>query len=58
MTKYIAHIEPLNAEKIGTKAHGTATFEEKGDQLHIQVEMLVILLPTVMDIMNMRLMSH
>ena len=30
MTKYIAHIEPLNAEKIGTKAHGTATFEEKG----------------------------
>ena len=39
MTKYIAHIEPLDAEKIGTKAHGTATFEEKGDQLHIHVEM-------------------
>lgn len=29
MTKYIAHIEPLNAKKIGTKAHGTATFEKK-----------------------------
>lgn len=39
MTKYIAHITPLNADKIGTKAHGTATFEENGDNLHIHVEM-------------------
>ncbi|MCI1942811.1 MAG: hypothetical protein LKJ36_01425 [Lactobacillus sp.] len=39
MTKYIANIEPLNEEKIGTKDHGIATFEEDGDKLHIHVEM-------------------
>lgn len=39
MTKYVAYIKAVNADKIGTSAHGTATFEEKGDQLHIKVEM-------------------
>lgn len=39
MTKYIANIQPLNADKIGTKAHGTATFEENDDKLHIHVEL-------------------
>lgn len=39
MAKYIAHINPLNAEKIGCQPHGTAEFIENGDQLHIKVEM-------------------
>lgn len=39
MAKYIAHINPLNAEKIGCQSHGTAEFIENGDQLHIKVEM-------------------
>lgn len=39
MTKYIAHIQALNADKIGVHPHGTAEFTEKGDQLHIKVEM-------------------
>lgn len=39
MEKYIAHIKPLNANKIGTSAHGTAEFTLDGDKLHIKVEM-------------------
>lgn len=39
MTKYIAKIEALNADKIGCNPHGTAEFTENGDQLHIKVEM-------------------
>ena len=31
MRKYIANIAPLNAEKIGTSAHGTAEFTIDGD---------------------------
>ena len=39
MTKYKAEIVPLNATKIGSSAHGTATFEVTADQLTIQIEM-------------------
>ena len=39
MKKYIAHITPLNADKIGCEAHGTAEFTEDGDKLHVKVEM-------------------
>lgn len=39
MTKYKAEIVPLNAAKIGSSAHGTATFEVTADQLTIQIEM-------------------
>ncbi len=39
MKKYIAHITPLNADKIGCDAHGTAEFTEDGDKLHVKVEM-------------------
>ncbi|AUI71084.1 hypothetical protein COSHB9_23960 [Companilactobacillus alimentarius] len=37
--KYIANIQPLNDEFIGTKAHGQATFTESDDKLHIEIEM-------------------
>lgn len=37
--KYIADIVPLNADFIGTKAHGTAEFLVAGDKLHIKIEM-------------------
>ena len=37
--KYIADIVPLNAEFIGTKAHGKAEFVETEDKLHIKIEM-------------------
>lgn len=40
MTKYKAEIVPLNADKIGTSAHGSATFVEDGDQLTITIEMV------------------
>ncbi len=39
MTKYKAEIVPLNDNKIGTSAHGTATFVEESDQLTITIEM-------------------
>lgn len=39
MASYFAEIKPLNADVIGTSAHGTATFTEKGDVLHIEIEM-------------------
>lgn len=39
MTKYVANIQALNADKIGVAPHGTATFEVNGDNLHIKVEM-------------------
>ena len=39
MTKYIAKITALNADKIGVNPHGTAEFTENGDKLHIKVEM-------------------
>ncbi|WP_137596742.1 hypothetical protein [Paucilactobacillus kaifaensis] len=39
LTKYKADIVPLNDNKIGTSAHGTATFEEDSDQLTITIEM-------------------
>ncbi|WP_279132175.1 hypothetical protein [Lactobacillus intestinalis] len=39
MRKYIANIAPLNAEKIGTSAHGTAEFTIDGDTMHIKIEM-------------------
>ncbi|WP_353990444.1 hypothetical protein ABVF11_07615 [Pediococcus argentinicus] len=39
MTKFKANIVPLNAEKIGHKAHGTATFEIDDNQLTINIEM-------------------
>lgn len=35
MKKYIAKIEPLNALKIGYKAHGQAEFTVEGNNLHI-----------------------
>ena len=31
--------EALNAEKIGTSAHGTAEFTIDGDTMHIKIEM-------------------
>lgn len=37
--KYVANIVPLNAEGIGTAPHGTATFTETGNQLHVTIEM-------------------
>lgn len=37
--KYIADIVPLNANFIGTKAHGQAKFTIDGDNLHIEIEM-------------------
>lgn len=37
--KYVANIVPLNVEGIGTAPHGTATFAEDGDQLHVAIEM-------------------
>lgn len=37
--KYIADIVPLNADFIGTKAHGQAEFIEDSDTLHIKIEM-------------------
>ena len=37
--KYIAEIVPLNADFIGTKAHGQAEFTEDDDNLHIKIEM-------------------
>lgn len=37
--KYIAQIVPLNAEKIGTQAHGEATFEQDDNTLKIKIEM-------------------
>ncbi len=33
--KYIAKIVPLNADKIGTSAHGEATFEIVNDKLRV-----------------------
>ena len=39
MVIYRADIKPLNAEKIGHAPHGTVTFEMRGDQLHIALEM-------------------
>ncbi|KRM59950.1 hypothetical protein C5L31_000039 [Secundilactobacillus malefermentans] len=39
MTKYEAQIVPLNDTKIGTSAHGTATFLEENDKLTITIEM-------------------
>lgn len=39
MTKYCAKITPLNVDKIGTKAHGHAIFEEKDGVLNICIEM-------------------
>ncbi|GFZ27505.1 hypothetical protein [Lactobacillus corticis] len=39
MTKYRAEIKPLNADKIGTRAHGTAEFELTATTLKIVVEM-------------------
>ncbi|MBP2057538.1 hypothetical protein J2Z60_000709 [Lactobacillus colini] len=39
MERYRAEILPLNADKIGTKAHGTAEFSVDGDTLHISLEM-------------------
>lgn len=39
MTKYKANIVPLNDSKIGTSAHGTATFVEDNDKLTITIEM-------------------
>lgn len=37
--KYLADIEPLNADKIGTRAHGTAQFTLEADKLVIKIEM-------------------
>ncbi|AKP67943.1 hypothetical protein [Companilactobacillus ginsenosidimutans] len=37
--KYIASIVPLNADKIGTKAHGSASFTVDGNNLDIKIEM-------------------
>lgn len=37
--KYKADIVPLNADKIGKKPHGTATFSINGNNLDIQIEM-------------------
>lgn len=37
--QYHADINPLNAEKIGTAAHGYVDFEITGDNLHIKLEM-------------------
>ncbi|MBP5838215.1 hypothetical protein J8138_01995 [Lactiplantibacillus plantarum] len=37
--KYVANIVTLNAEGIGTAPHGTATFTETGNQLHVTIEM-------------------
>lgn len=39
MTKYQAEIVPLNDKKIGSSAHGTATFVEENNQLTITIEM-------------------
>lgn len=39
MAKYKANIGSLNANKIGTSAHGTANFTENDDQLTITIEM-------------------
>lgn len=39
MTKYRAEIEPLNSEKIGTKAHGYVEFTIKDNNIHIKLEM-------------------
>ncbi|PWG00436.1 hypothetical protein [Levilactobacillus bambusae] len=39
MIKYEAALTPLNAAKLGTNAHGTATLVEEGDQLTITIEM-------------------
>ncbi|BDZ31879.1 hypothetical protein RA086_11630 [Lactiplantibacillus sp. WILCCON 0030] len=39
MTKYIAEIKPLNADKIGTAAHGQATFDLTADHLTIDITM-------------------
>lgn len=38
-TKFLAKINPLNADKIGTSAHGTAEFTIEGDVLDIKIEM-------------------
>lgn len=37
--KFRAEINPLNEEKIGTKAHGYVEFTENSDTLHIKLEM-------------------
>ena len=37
--KYVAKIVPLNADGIGTSAHGEATFTQDADQLAIHIEM-------------------
>lgn len=37
--KYTAEILPLNAEKIGAAAHGTATFTIDGVQMKIHIDM-------------------
>lgn len=37
--KFVAEIQPLNAAKIGTSAHGTATFTLTAETLDIQIEM-------------------
>lgn len=39
MSIYKAEILPLNADKIGTEAHGDVTFIIEGDTLHIKLEM-------------------
>ena len=35
MTKYIAKITALNADKIGVNPHGTAEFTENGDSRNV-----------------------
>ena len=37
--KYTAEIVPLNAEKIGSAAHGAATFTIDGAQMKIHIDM-------------------
>lgn len=39
MTKYRADITALNAEKIGSQAHGYVEFTTEADKLHIKLEM-------------------
>lgn len=39
MSIYRAEIKPLNADKIGTAAHGEVEFRIEGDNMHIKLEM-------------------
>lgn len=39
IVKYRADIQALNAEKIGTSAHGYVEFTENSDNLHVKLEM-------------------